>query len=371
MGLCLLRILGPAIFLCVMNVAIFFKMFKEHSAEIEERYNSLEERYISWPRISDVSQTTEADSGEGGKRILTEADASEGEKRNNWPGIPVENVGHALVEKGKSFVDHAREFLLANNNELLDEFLDIYSSRSDKINLCGIRVNHAYSLFLAIKQLRPKAIIESGVNAGVSTYIMRMAAGDETIIYAMDPEDEPICEQEVRWVDPNPNTINLTGKQNFKDLTQVNWSTELERHHISPKDVLIFLDDHLVVFDRLIMMYKVGFRHVLIEDNYKKYEGSTTLDKRGFTPKQMFHRTDDDSKFLFRNTVSYKEFPPLVPPIMAKENKVPRKRAGGFMVASDSNKDIVAPILRPDLDINDMKIYNEICTKLDIDPTGR
>lgn len=287
----------------------------------------------------------------------------------DWPGLPTEEVGHPLVQKGRNFVDHARDLLLANNNELLNEFLHIYQGRFDKTNLCGIRVNHAYSLFLTIKQLRPKAIIESGVNAGVSTYIMRMAAGDDTLIYALDPLDEPICGQNKRWIDPNPNTIYITGKENFKDLTEVNWNEILTQRNVNPKEVLVFLDDHLVMFDRLATLFKIGFSHVLVEDNYKHKEGATILDKAGFTPKQLFSRTDDNARFLFHNMISYKEFPPLVPPILAKANKIMRKKAGGFMVASDSNLDIVAPILRPDLDKDDLLLYEEICKKLDIDPS--
>ena len=39
------------------------------------------------------------------------------------------------------------------------------------------------------------------------------------------------------------------------------------------------------------------------------------------------------------------------------------------MVAADQNKDIVAPMLRPDLKKGDMKIYEEIATTLGIDPS--
>mmetsp|Transcript_7909 Transcript_7909/g.11139 ORF Transcript_7909/g.11139 Transcript_7909/m.11139 type:complete len:115 (-) Transcript_7909:264-608(-) len=75
--------------------------------------------------------------------------------------------------------------------------------------------------------------------------------------------------------------------------------------------------------------------------------------------------------WLFANIVAYSEFPPIVPPIMAKENTERRKKAGGFMVAADKNDDIVHPILRPDLNENDKRIYNNIATELGIDPALR
>jgi len=39
------------------------------------------------------------------------------------------------------------------------------------------------------------------------------------------------------------------------------------------------------------------------------------------------------------------------------------------MVASDGNDDIVHPMLRPDLDEDDLKVYQEIAKELGIDST--
>jgi hypothetical protein len=115
---------------------------------------------------------------------------------------------------------------------------------------------------------------------------------------------------------------------------------------------------------------RYGFRHVLLEDNYKVGEGATRPDAAGWTPKQMMSRVDADSEFLFQNLISYAEFPPLVPPSMAKKWAEPRKKAGGFMHPTDRNDDIVAPLLRPDLpdNKNDQELYHKICSKLGIDP---
>ena len=78
---------------------------------------------------------------------------------------------------------------------------------------------------------------------------------------------------------------------------------------------------------------------------------------------------ENEGNWLLNNVVAYAEFPPIVPPIVAKAYTGGRKPAGGFMVASDENKDIVHPILRPDLDEGDMKTYKDIATVLEIDPT--
>lgn len=77
-----------------------------------------------------------------------------------------------------------------------------------------------------------------------------------------------------------------------------------------------------------------------------------------------------EGDWLFNNIVAYAEFPPIVPPIMAKAFTGERKKAGGFMVASDDdNKAIVHPILRPDLNEDDMKTYTNIAKTLGVDPT--
>jgi trans-aconitate methyltransferase len=175
--------------------------------------------------------------------------------------------------------------------------------------MCGIRINHAYALYIAIKHLQPTTILESGVNAGQSTYFMRKAAPDAKI-FAIDPLDEPICGQEKRWVDEK-NAMYYTGA-NFQDIGAIDWGAYIKKGEIDPKKTLVFLDDHLEVFDRLPALMKNGFRHVVLEDNYKAREGATPKDKAGWTPKQMFHRTDDDADFLWNNLVSYAEFPPLV-----------------------------------------------------------
>lgn len=289
--------------------------------------------------------------------------ASSSMNDNDWPGVPVEEVGNRLVKKGHNFVENTRELLLNH----LDEFLEVYDKRPDKVNMCGIRINHAYALWLSCKVLKPNTIIESGVNAGQSTYFMRSAAPDAKI-FAIDPLDKPICGQKERWIDTT-NAVYYTG-DNFEDLAEIDWGKKIASNEIDPSTTLVFLDDHLRVYDRFPALMKFGFRHVVLEDNYKTNEGATNQDKAGWCPKQMLARVDADSEYLFHNLISYAEFPPLIPPIMAKLSPAERKKAGGFLHWTDSNVDIVAPILRPDIEGNtvDQAIYHKIAAKLGLDP---
>jgi len=77
--------------------------------------------------------------------------------------------------------------------------------------------------------------------------------------------------------------------------------------------------------------------------------------------------------FFSHSLISYAEFPPLVAPILSKKSTAKRKKAGGFMHHKDTNTDIVAPILRPEIvgNTKDQELYQKITKKLGVDPKLR
>ena len=281
----------------------------------------------------------------------------------DWPAVAKEELGNGLVKIGTNFVDNARELLMKD----WDEFLEVYKNRPDRVNLCGIRINHAYALWTTVRALQPTTVIESGVNAGQSTYFIRRASSTTKII-AIDPLAKPICDQGDRWIDDNPALTTYYTGDKFVDFEEIQWQKMIAAKTIDPATTMVFLDDHLSVFQRFPTILKFGFRHVMLEDNYKAKEGATDGDKAGFTMKQMFSRIDADSEFLFHQLVSYSEFPPMFPSMMAKAWKGPRKRAGGFMHGTDKNTDIVAPLFRPDLNDEDRKLYDHVCKVIEVQP---
>jgi len=229
----------------------------------------LETTQVSTRQDSDSSTLTliaEASSSSSGPKTLT---------WDHWPAVAHEQVGHPLVTKGESFFNQARDLYFqlqpGEMTTLMEEFLEVYKNRPDPVNMCGIRINHALALFLAVKHIKPTLVVESGVNAGVSTYFIR-AASPTTKIFAIDPKDEPICKQGERWIDSSDLTTNYTGK-NFVDLMELDWKGMVEKKEIDPDFTLVFLDDHLHAFMRIAGVMKFGVRHVLVEDNYKYREG--------------------------------------------------------------------------------------------------
>lgn len=287
----------------------------------------------------------------------------------NWPAVAKEAPQNPFVFKGNNFIHKdVRKILLEPREHWLEEFIKIYKNRPDPVNMCGIRINHALALYVSVRKIQPSLVVESGINAGVSTYFIRKA-WPYTKIISTDPEPKPICKQGERWIDKSNLTTYYTG-DNFIDLSQL----DIRKHYKEQKNpkILVFIDDHQHLVKRIPRLVQQGVKYVIVEDNYRQGEGSTNNDRIG-TPKQMFSHTKGafvkDGHWLFQNVDSYAEFPPLIPPIMAKASNEPRKADGGFMVASDKNTDIPAPILRPDLDSEDMKIYEEICNILGLDKT--
>lgn len=193
---------------------------------------------------------------------------------DDWPAVAYEAVGYPLVFKGDNIFNHARHLFFTKNEKgtsLMDEFLQVYKDRPDKTNLCGIRINHALALYLGVKQIQPTLVVESGVNAGQSTYFIR-AASPTTAIYAMDPLDKPICAQGKRWMDKSDKTTYYTGAD-FVDLLKLDWKSKIAKGEVDPQKTLVFLDDHLTSIKRIAHLTKIGIRHVIVEDNYKINEG--------------------------------------------------------------------------------------------------
>ena len=196
------------------------------------------------------------------------------------------------------FVDKSRDFVLNN----LEEFATIYRERPIKQNQCGVRVNHALAIYTMIKSLQPTTVIESGVNAGQSTYFIRKAAPTAKII-SIDPKVKGVCAEGLRWID-DTNNVYLTG-ENFVDITEVDWSAYANVSH-NPKTV-VFLDDHRPILSRIPTLVKFGFVNVILEDNYLPAEDE---DEVGLKP--LFYKNNQEAKKLADIVEVYAEFPPLV-----------------------------------------------------------
>ena len=148
-----------------------------------------------------------------------------------------------------------------------------FISRTDrdrplKANDCGVRLSHAFAIWLTARELRPTTIIESGIFAGTSTYFFRAAAPQAEII-SIDPLAQPFnkaCGAPPRWVD-RTNNLYLTGSS-FRDFAHINWTAWAIRGRVQPSTTLVFFDDHQYAYHRIALMRQHGFRHAIFEDNF-------------------------------------------------------------------------------------------------------
>lgn len=249
--------------------------------------------------------------------------------------------------------------------EHLEEFLAVYEKRPDKSNTCGIRFNHAMAIYMITKRLQPQTIIESGINSGQSTFFFRQASATARII-SLDPLPKPICGQPVRFIDDTNNEY-LTGSD-FIDFDAVDWKSRIENGSMDPANTLVLVDDHQGFFKRFPTIVKYGMAHIMNEDNYQRGEGATSGDKANLMPKQMWRRPNHpDTVWLFHNLKVYAEFPPLLPPSMSSNSTIPKKKAGAFLHHTDDLSAIEEPILRPDLDPADHKLFQTVAERLGLD----
>ena len=159
--------------------------------------------------------------------------------------------------KGQPLVD--RRFMLSE----LEEFLRVYAHRPVGENLRGTLFTHQFSLWCAVRKLKPRHIVESGIHEGRGTWILRQAAPTAQLIL-LDPSGA-----ELAYRDKRNDTIYYKARD-FKDFKQVDWS----RLNLDLERSLVFFDDHQSAVRRTKEAYHLGFKYIMFDDNYipSKYD---------------------------------------------------------------------------------------------------
>lgn len=139
-----------------------------------------------------------------------------------------------------------------NREEMLDdlaEFADLYERRPIRDNEGGMRSPHLFAFWFAMRQLRPAAVIESGVWRGQGTWFIEQAC-PKADIYCVDINWSNLSYRSSR-------ATYLTG-----DFTKHDWA------RVPKQETLLFLDDHMNAVQRCHQALAQGFRHLIFEDNY-------------------------------------------------------------------------------------------------------
>ena len=184
----------------------------------------------------------------------------------------------------------------------LDTFLELYSSRPVDKNDGGMKSPHLFNAWYAIKKLKPKLIIESGVWKGLGTWAIENAAPLSQIISI------------------DINYTNLVYKSNRvtyldHDITRYDWKRFFKDRDVTPEEVLVVLDDHQDFSERVKFLHDLGIRDVLYDDNYPPSHGDCLSPKKIISGKGKYDTfvtvkvNEDGSEELVGTTsFSYDDF---------------------------------------------------------------
>ena len=148
------------------------------------------------------------------------------------------------------------------NEEDLDFFVEKIYDKNLFVagSMCSVDM---FSLHYALKKIKPKIVIESGVFHGASTQLIRKTVGDNIKIISIDPLKLP----KNGWRDKNPNTTYYLGK-NFVDFKDLN----LEKYNSN--EIFAYFDDHQNIASRIVQCINKNIKYLLFNDNYPKNCGS-------------------------------------------------------------------------------------------------
>ncbi|HEX6764107.1 MAG TPA: hypothetical protein VF103_01490 [Polyangiaceae bacterium] len=191
----------------------------------------------------------------------------------------------------------------------LAEFRTVHARRPIADNLGGMRAPHLFATWFMVRALRPTHIVESGVFKGLGTWLLEQAA----------PTARLFC------IEPNPAAIEYRSAHAeyfTRDFAETAW--DLPR-----ATTLIFFDDHQNAFERVRLARKLGFCHLIFEDNYPLGRGDcyslkralmgepppaprTLLDRARRSFERIGNRDQDAVAFLEQALETYCEFPPVM-----------------------------------------------------------
>jgi hypothetical protein len=132
---------------------------------------------------------------------------------------------------------------------------------------CCMGINHLFAVYHAVLTLKPQVIIESGVAAGHTTWLLRQIAPTAQI-FCIDPVDSSTYHVETQGIQGyhDPAAVYLTGAA-FQDLSAVRWDKLIPLAATRAK-TFVLLDDHQSSLERAKMLRRWGFLDIFYEDNY-------------------------------------------------------------------------------------------------------
>jgi hypothetical protein len=176
------------------------------------------------------------------------------------------------------------------------EFLGVYRSRPETDASSGILSPDAFALWFMLRALGPSAVVESGVDKGLSTWILEQSvSGADLICLCPDPSRRQYVSGKARYAEEDFLDFDLSG---------------LAR---DPASMAVLFDDHRDVFPRIERCAQAGIKHLLFHGNYPEFVGhrhvsiAACLNGR---KEDGMHAFPDEKKFLLERCETYFIFPP-------------------------------------------------------------
>lgn len=159
---------------------------------------------------------------------------------------------------------------------------------------------HAFWIWTLVRVLRPTVVVESGVRNGYTSWLIRRAM-EANLADADEPHDEHLLSSSsgdgsgraaakavLYRFDPNERgwdgdrgvppkeggvtVVDFRGRNRFQDISSVDWRRSFKKYgldlHTDKKRTLFVLDDHQDQLRRMAEIKKMGFKHVVVDDNY-------------------------------------------------------------------------------------------------------
>lgn len=118
-----------------------------------------------------------------------------------------------------------------------------------------VSLSEAFWLWAIIRDTKPAMVVESGTFEGYSWYFIDEAAPKPALRLCFDPTRKPLVGQD-HW--------------HKLDITSYDWSPMTADSASAVRRGLVFFDDHQDHRPRVEFARRIGFRDVLLHDNYAR-----------------------------------------------------------------------------------------------------
>mmetsp|Transcript_14740 Transcript_14740/g.31050 ORF Transcript_14740/g.31050 Transcript_14740/m.31050 type:complete len:405 (+) Transcript_14740:87-1301(+) len=139
------------------------------------------------------------------------------------------------------------------------------------INPGGNGLFHSFSVWLILRSIKPKVVVESGVRDGHMSWLIAKATEDWGPLFV---RVDPVARG---WDGVTDNKhadkmVDFRG-ENFVDVADINWDELLPQKKFffakkQKKETLFIFDDNQDHLKRILHLHKIGVAHAIFDDNY-------------------------------------------------------------------------------------------------------